>query len=95
MTKTKKPAAHIKITSRRGHIRPHVRIGWLDFDGALALGVIVIILALRMIRAAFKILRPWSTRLASLAGHLVGHLVGIVGHRAGLIYLAFRAFYVP
>lgn len=89
MTTTKRHhRAEIRVTTRHGHIRPRVRHGWFDVDGGLAVLLIVIILAARMIAAVVRFSWPIATAL-------LARFARSSRHYTVLLYRALRAFYIP
>lgn len=82
MTNRKANRNQIKIVSRRGHIRPTVKHGWLDLDGWEAVVVIAIILAVRI-----------TVVITRLAWRFLVWLTPIVIRYATGLVLWFRAFY--
>lgn len=88
MTTTKNHRAEIKIVTRHGHVRPHVRWRFLDLEGASAVVVIAIILAARLFDVIIGWLLPHLTILAA-------RFARGSAHRIARAYVTLRAFYIP
>lgn len=88
MATKRSPRAQIKIVTRHGHTRPHVRWRFLDLEGASAVLFIAIILAARIFRAIFRFADP---RVRCL----LARFARSSAHSIALGYATFRAFYVP